>query len=290
MNSPTMSQRPHIEFIQAQLLPWQHVGQEGARPGVEYKFLSRDPMTGACSVLLRFPVGWSRQGEEHLDAAEEFYVLDGELIVDDAFHYTADCYAYWPRGWCHTRLSAPQGAVALAFYDAQPHARPGQPAFAVREDLVIQCIDAARMPWDTRLNDLNLKHLGIARKNLRTDPDTGERTFLSLIMPHSAPDGNTGPQEMHPCVEEAYLLSGATVGPQGVMYPGGYFWRPPGIPHGPFGARWGSVSLIRFVGGRHVNMWTDEHASFDLNAPYVPVLPPELEHLRKMPFVPPPAW
>jgi len=290
MNQALACHRPHIEFIQAQLLPWQHIGPLGARPGVEYKFLSRDPVSGACSVLLRYPPGWRRVGEEHLEAAEEFYVLDGALLLDGVTSYSADCYAYWPRGQVHHSLAAPQGAVVLAFYDATPQVRAGVPSQPVRDDLLLPRIDVARMPWDTSLNDRNLKHLGIARKNLRQDPDTGERTFLSLIMPHSAPDGNQGPQEVHPCVEEAYVLSGALSGPQGVMRPGAYFWRPPGIPHGPFGARWGAVSLMRFVGGRHVNVWTDQQAAFLLDAPYAPVLPAELAHLAALPFVPAPAW
>lgn len=290
MTPPIPCPRPHIEFIQAQLLPWQHVGPDGARPGVEYKFLSRDPVSGACSVLLRYPAGWRREGEEHLLAAEEFYVLDGSLLIDDRIACTADCYAHWPRGWVHRSVAAPRGAVVLAFYDARPEVRPGRPDTPAREDLLVRRLDVARMPWDTTLNDPNLRHLGIARKNLRQDPDTGERSFLSLIMPHSAPDGNIGPKEVHPCVEEAYVLSGALSGPHGVMHPGAYFWRPPGIPHGPFGSRWGAVSLMRFVGGRHVNVWTDEQAPFLLDAPYQPVLPPDLSHLMQLHYTPAPTW
>ena len=47
--------RSHIEFIQAQLLPWRWIGQEAAGPGAEYKFLSCDEETGVCSVLIRLP-------------------------------------------------------------------------------------------------------------------------------------------------------------------------------------------------------------------------------------------
>ena len=146
------------------------------------------------------------------------------------------------------------------------------------------------MPWDLSLNDPNLKHLGISRKNLRTDPVTGERTFLSLILPQASPTGNKGPQEIHPVVEEAFVISGTLTGPQGTMHPGAYFWRPPGIPHGPFGARWGSVSLMRFVGGQHVNVWSENEAGFAFDAPYAPVLPDELAWLADKPWQPAPAW
>ena len=281
--------RPHIEFVQAQMMPWLPIGPGATRPGVEYKILSRDPGTGACSVLMRYPEGWRREGEEHITATEEIYVLDGELIIGDV-SYGADCYAYLPAGWVHSNMSAPAGAVVLAFYDAEPNPKAGQPQTPADVASAIERIDAAAMPWDMTLNDPHLAHLGISRKNLRTDPLTGERTFLSLILPHSAPPGGRGPQELHPCVEESYVLSGAIAGPHGVMYPGAYFWRPPGIPHGPFGARWGAVSFMRFVGGRHINVWSSDETPFDSHPAYAPVAPPEMAAFVSTPYAPPPIW
>ncbi|MGL4543926.1 MAG: cupin domain-containing protein [Polymorphobacter sp.] len=271
-----MLDRPHIEFIQSQVLPWRRIGAGLARPDVEYKLLSRDAGDGACSVLMRYPRGWHREGPEHISAAEEFYILDGELIMDD-HRYGADSYAFLPVGWTRRSMASPSGCVVLAFFDREPtlvagvgHCSPEDAARTVRH------IDAAGMAWDMSLNDPNLRHLGISRKNLRTDPVTGERSFLSLILPQSAPPPGGGPQEMHPVVEEAYVISGSLTGPQGTMFPGAYFWRPAEIAHGPFGARWGAVSLIRFVGGRHVNNWTARHAPFCFDAPYDPILPDDL--------------
>lgn len=91
-------------------------------------------------------------------------------------------------------------------------------------------------------------------------------------------------------VEESYIIAGSLTGPQGTIYPGAYFWRPPGIAHGPFGARWGAVSLIRFVGGRHVNQWTKEEAPFSFDAAYQPILPPDLQHLAQARWQPPSAY
>ena len=78
----TISTRPYIEFVQAQCLPWKRIGSGLARPDVEYKMLSRDAETGACSLLMRYPAGWSREGPEHIVADEEFYVLEGSLTMD----------------------------------------------------------------------------------------------------------------------------------------------------------------------------------------------------------------
>lgn len=285
-----MLERGHIEFVQAQMLPWRRIGPGLARPDVEYKLLSRDPADGACSVLMRYPPGWSREGPEHILADEEFYVLDGSLEIDGR-DYPADSYAYLPAGWTRQAMASPNGCVILAFYDREPaligHAGDGSAENSLR---AIKHIDAAAMPWDLSLNDPNLRHLGIGRKNLRTDPVTGERAFLSLILPQAVPPGNEGPQEIHPVVEEAYVIGGSLTGPHGTMYPGAYFWRPPGIAHGPFGARWGAVSLIRFVGGRHLNIWTDSKAGFSFDAPYAPVLPPQLAHLAATPWEPGPVW
>jgi len=283
-----MLDRPHIEFVQCQMLPWRRIGPGLARPDAEYKWLSRDPGDGACTVLMRYPPGWSREGPEHIAAAEEFYVLDGALRMDDRL-YAADSYAYLPAGWTRRHMESPSGCVLLAFYDREPELIAGAGGSDDGRK-AIPHLDAAAMPWDMTLNDPNLRHLGISRKNLRTDPDTGERTFLSLILPQSAPPAGEGPQEIHPVVEEAYLIAGSLAGPHGTMHPGAYFWRPPGLAHGPFGARWGSVSLIRFVGGRHVNQWTADPAPFRFDAPYAPVLPPELAHLAASPWTPPGAY
>ncbi|MBL8327892.1 MAG: cupin domain-containing protein [Rubrivivax sp.] len=285
-----MIERPHIEFIQAQLLPWRRIGHGLARPDAEYKMLSRDAGDGACTALMRYPPGWSREGPEHIAADEEFYVLDGTLEMDGQV-YAADSYACLPAGWTRHRMRSPQGCVLLAFYSREPHLVPqaGDGRAECADHAVPHC-DAAALAWDLSLNDPKLKHLGIGRKNLRTDPRTGERTFLSLILPQAIPPGNQGPQEIHPVVEEAYLIAGSLTGPQGTLHPGAYFWRPPGIAHGPFGARWGSVALIRFVGGRHVNIWTEQHAPFSFDAPYRPVLPPELQPLASQPWHPPPVW
>lgn len=282
-----MLDRGHIEFIQSQALPWHHIGSGLARPDAEYKLLSRDPKDGACSALMRYPAGWSRMGPEHITADEEFYILDGALEMDGLV-YSADSYAYLPAGWTRHEMRAPQGCVLLAFYNSEPtliaEAGDGKSETANR---AIRHLDVAAMDWDMELNDPNLKHLGISRKDLRTDPETGERTFLSLILPQASPQDGKGPQEIHPVVEEAYVISGTLTGPQGTMYPGAYFWRPPGIAHGPFGSRWGSVSLIRFVGGKHVNIWTEEQAPFRYDAPYNPILPDELKLFGAASWVPP---
>ena len=73
------------------------------------------------------------------------------------------------------------------------------------------------------------------------------------------------------------MLSGDTIGPHGRMTAGAYFWRPAGIPHGPFGSRDGGCLLIRFREGRHVNDWGADPVPYSFDFPYSPQLPPDLE-------------
>jgi quercetin dioxygenase-like cupin family protein len=287
-----MLDRPHTEFVQAQMLPWRRIPPGRGRPDAEYTFLSRDAGDGACSCLIRYHPGWHREADETLTATEEFYVLEGRLELDGVA-YGPDTYACLPAGWPRRRMHTPAGAVVLSFFDRQPDPLPLDARAAAAAPSVhlhsraVPHLDVLHMPWDRQLNDPKLAHLGIARKDLRTDPATGERTFLSMILPHSEPPGARGPTETHPTVEEAYVIAGSLVGPHGAMHPGAYFWRPPGIAHGPFGTRWGCVALIRFLGGRHVNEWSREERPFAFDAPYDPVLPHELEHLRATPWQPP---
>lgn len=275
--------RPHIEFLQAQQLAWRRLPPGAARPDAEYKYLSRDAATGACSCLIRYPARWERDAgstPEALAATEELYVLDGELEIDGR-RLGPDHYARIPAGWPSSHRRSQRGAVVLSFFDAEPAfgvVQPGsaQPVF----------IDVLHEPWDMRLNDPRLAHLGLGRKNLYQSP-RGDRSLLSLMLPHAEPAGAKGARETHPVVEECYVLQGSLVGPHGEMQAGAYFWRPPGIAHGPFGTRWGCVALIRFLGGTHVNEWSREEAPFDLRAPYRPVLPPELAHLAQGPALDP---
>lgn len=282
-----MFHRPHIEFIQVQLVPWRRIGPLAARPDAEFKFLSRDLNTGGCSAVIRYPPGWRREGPEHIDADEEIFVLDGALEINGIRH-GFDSYAFLPAGYERQSMAAPGGAVVLSFFDKEPVLKPGEGECDRRR--LVEQLDVLHMPWDMRLNDPKLAHLGISRKDLRIDSVTGERTFLSMILPHSEPPGSKGPQERHPVVEEAYMLSGSLTGPHGTMAAGSYFWRPPGIAHGPFGTRWGCVLLVRFLGGKHVNEWSETEAPFDFAAPYAPVLPPELSAWAHAPWVEAPRY
>lgn len=268
--------RDYVEFIQAQELSWT---DDEYFVGAERKLLSIDNETGARTQLQRYAPGYHCQPPHALSCNEEFYVLKGCFYLNH-FGYSPGCYGFFPAGYERSKFYVPEETVILRFFDHLPvpfnDDQQGAEARAKGRE-AIPCLDTYRMSWDSSVHELHLTHLGFARKNLRIDPVTGQRTFLFMTSPQSHPINFHGARESHPTPEEAYQLHGDLTGHVGTMYPGAYFWRPPHIPHGPFGTRGGSLSLIRFVDGEHVNIWTEKQYGFNYNQAYEPILPDWME-------------
>lgn len=257
--------RPHTEFIQATdqaPRPW---SRAGLAPGLQARGLSRDPVGGGASLLLEYPAGYQSE-DTALAVAEELFVLEGSLRVGGALFEQHD-YGFLPPGAPRSEISSPDGATVLCFYDAEP--RPGRPDPAIS----IQHTATADMPWLPGIADPNLKFMGLGRKVLRDDPQRQERVLLLTMAPQAYPKATGAPQIAHPCVEEMYLFSGDVISEYGVMRTGAYFWRPPMIFHGPHGSRHGAFMMVRFVEGRHENIWADELSHFDPHPPMRPVIP-----------------
>lgn len=264
--------RDYVEFVQAQDLNW---SQDPEFPSLERKLLSIDNETGARTQLQRFPEGFQQLEPYSLCSNEEFYVLKGCFYLNQ-FVYSPGCYGFFPAGYERSKCFFPEETVVLRFFDFKPALFAFDADGALNRAIgreAIPCLDTYRMSWDCSIHDVKLTHLGFARKNLRIDHITGQRTFLFMTSPQSHPINFRGPMESHPTPEEAYQLHGDLTGHVGTMYQGAYFWRPAHIPHGPYGTRGGCLSLIRFVGGKHLNIWTDELYSFSYDQPYQPVLP-----------------
>lgn len=273
--------RPHIESIQAQLIPWSGAG--ALRPGAEVRILSKDNETGACSVMLRYPAGWSRPGPEVALADEELFVLNGSLTVGDEAYGLND-YAYLPAGYPRAGMASPNGAIVLTFFNAAPQAIPAaEHKASYDEALLIEKISTLNMTWDrgdlpeeTNAGD-EMAHYEFGRKRLRSDPHTKESSNLFSASPQTFPPNWKGLQETHPVVEESFVVAGEMIGPLERRSEGAYFWRPPGILHGPYGSLKGCVSFIRTVGGPLVDEWNEPEAIFSYDPePHVAV-PAEME-------------
>jgi hypothetical protein len=277
--------RPHVEFVQSQTLPWQSSPWPHL-PGCQVKLLSLDPDTGAASALLRVPAGWSEAREGWLGAGVEHYVVDGEIDLNGR-RYLADTYAWLPAGYPFRSMKTTTGAVVLVFFDAEPAWHEGvHPAAGPDASDAVEMLDAYRMAWATGTMDPAYADVGLRWKILRGSPDGPQATMLVYCPPHVHPPGWTGPQEIHDCVEEMFLLSGDYLGDRGAMHAGAYFWRPPGVAHGPYGTRGGSLALIRTQGAPLRNQWTPHHVKLSRTPAYQPVLPEALRSHARQPWRP----
>ena len=261
--------RPHIEFIQSQWLSWQRGLYDEFRPGVDTKVLSRDGETGAASLLQRYPRGWSQSRTLFLSVDEELFVIQGELRINDIV-YGPHTFAYLPAGYAREVAVSPKGALVLTFFEGEPGLRDAGSGGFARERLV-EFVDGMEGPWGGVTNPKFPP--GGGRKMLRVDPPTQDETWLLGTMPLR----NGYEPEIHPTVEEMYLLAGDVAGNLGTMRPGAYFWRPKGVPHGPYGTRTGSLYFFRTKGGALSTTYGEAQESFDWHPDYAPALPPELQ-------------
>ncbi len=265
--------RPHVEYVQCQSLDWQAGFPGTGRDDVEHKLLSLDAESGACTVLVRYPPGWRREFPEHLSCHEELFVLDGAIEINQ-MRLSRDFYGYLPAGFVRKSAATERGAMLLCFLSGNPACHPGTPEPGVYDlSSIVPGIDTARIAWDRRKVDPALRHMGLGRKVLRDSPSLNEKTLLIMMAPQAFPDNGRGRPEKHPCVEESFLFGGDVISEYGTMRAGAYFWRPPGIAHGPHGSRHGAFMLVRFVEGRFSNDWEDEERGFDPDPDYAPVLP-----------------
>lgn len=260
--------REHVEFVQTQQLPWEPCPWEYPAAGARMKVLSLDAGNGACSLILELPPGWSAPPRA-LAVAEEFLVLDGEFTLGDR-RLAQDCYGYLPAGTARGPAASAAGAVLLAFYDARPAfaaaAREGTATFH----------DAFAMRWERDGMDPAYGDAGMRWKILRNDPATQDVSMLLMTPPHLVPPAWTGPQERHDCVEEAFVLSGDFLCHAGTMRTGAYFWRPPGILHGPYGTRGGNLTFVRTLGHALENNWSDHTVTISRKPPTQVAVPTQV--------------
>ena len=238
------------------------------------KRLSVDPESGASSALVEFPAGWHRSGTGHYLVDEEVYLLSGDLTVSGV-RYTEHCYSFLPAGYTRSASHSENGALAIAFYSGEPRWHAGEaPAGTLDERRLVRHLNLFDEPWTGNFHPQF--PVGAGRKWLRRDPVTTDETWILGTLPLR----HGRKPEKHPVVEEMYLISGELIGPQGVMRPGAYFWRPPEAWHGPYGSKTGCLMLFRTVGGPLSTIYTEEEQDFDWNPEgYHPILPAELQDL-----------
>jgi hypothetical protein len=188
-------------------------------PGVRAKEYAGDLQTRSVSNRIEFPEGWSGTTGGAPGKALELFVLAGELKLSD-FALTKGGYAYIPPGSMGFNMHTDEGAVVLYFLgdlngDSQ-----------IRSPLLL----------DTNLVDWRpTDSVGVFARELRSDPGSGERTWLMRYEP-----GAQIPWQASSTQREGYLVAGQfqdseCVGGRpytGIYFPGGYFRRPAEAVHG----------------------------------------------------------
>jgi hypothetical protein len=262
--------RPWIEFVQSQRLPWEAGALEGVRPRAECKVLSRDPDGGACSLLVRYPAGYEHAGGA-LAVDDELLVLDGALEIGGRT-YAPYAYAHWPAGRPTGAWRTSGGATVLEFFSGTP--APATSTIDWDASRLVEHLDALQVPYTGNFHPEFPP--GAGRKILFQDPVTRDTSWLLGTLPLRWAERS----EVHPTVEEMYLLAGEVHGNRGVMQPGAYFWRPGGVPHGPYGTKTGNLYFFRTKGGQLSTTYVAPERPFRWWPPYDPVLPAELERFR----------
>ncbi|MEM7281445.1 MAG: DUF4437 domain-containing protein [Pseudomonadota bacterium] len=251
--------RPHIEFIQAQVLPWE---PNSWREGTQAKILSHDQETGALSSLVAYPSLWQAD-QIKTTVDEEIYVLDGELKINgDSFK--SGCYGFLPAGFCRS-ISTEAGAVVLSFLELSSSDSPDEYPHMLR-------LDTHDMPWSDA-TDPNVIQARVGLKELRVDPRTSERTWILKMDVEDGERFAINGIERHPVVEELFILEGDITMATGRLRQGAYFWRPPMIPHGPTAVEGRFVGFFRCRGGAFETFWSDFDTQVIWDHKYKPILP-----------------
>ncbi len=272
--------RPWIEFVQSQNLPWTAGDLWGIRPGVESKVLSLDLENGAASLLVRYPPGWRLERAGALSVDEEFLVLDGALSIG-ALRYREKSYAHLPGGYARGPMASDTGAAVLSFFSARP---AWSAVSACDPARLVENLDALAVPYTARFHPEFPP--GAGRKTLYEDPVTHDQSWILGTLPMRWAER----AEVHPVIEEMYLLSGESHGNRGVMRPGAYFWRPPQIPHGPYGTLTGNLYFFRTKGGPLSTHYVDAERPFRWWPDYDPVLPDAVSAARGEAARAPQCW
>ncbi|MEZ5499664.1 MAG: DUF4437 domain-containing protein [Steroidobacteraceae bacterium] len=249
--------RPHIEPFVDRVVPFKKMTLPGFPKGQQYKMLSLDDDTGACSMTVLFEPGYSQPpGMSYSEY--ELFIMSGSIRVGDKT-WGPGSYFFVPAGVAIEALSSPRGATGLIFYNY------GEPSF-VESDCDHPLAERSQftavnsydnLQW-TSTNFFPATAPGCMVKVLHYDVRTQAFTFLYCMTPNFWQDNIS----YHDCAEEAYHIWGTSWMMQfGDLPTGGYFYRPPYINHGAFASKLGILAIGRtdsqLYNHFHFNPWTN---------------------------------
>jgi len=215
-------------------------------PGVRAKQLSGDPQTRRTSNRIDLPSDWEGTSGGTPGRSMEIFVLSGKLKIADIV-LEAGGYAYLPAGSLGFNLIAEDGARVLYFVNDT------DPESMIRSPIII---NSDLLQWE------NAAKVGVSKKELRSDPGNGARTWLVRVS-----TGASLPWESSSVIREGYLVTGnqqyaECVNGKSELWqyaPGGYFYRPADtISGGPESlALMDSVWLLRETSRGDATVWPE---------------------------------
>lgn len=188
-------------------------------PGIRAREFGGDSQRRNLSARIDLPIDWKGSSGASPGKALELYVLEGELQLADIL-LGKGSYAYLPPGTLGFNMTTSVGARILYFLH-----EPSEDA-VIRTPLIL---DSSLVTWQPTANN------GISTKELRDDPGSGTRIWLTRIEP-----GATLPWEFSSKQREGYLVDGhyqhseCVLGTPvtGEYMTDGYFLRPPNAVNG----------------------------------------------------------
>jgi hypothetical protein len=228
-----MWNRSDVDFVDTAEVPWERPaeGEFGFAGGGRRRVLSRDPGDGAETAVQRVV---DRQTGV-LAAEADVYVLAGGGVLNGRA-IGVDDYVHIAAG---SRVDLRPGVRGLVLYCGFWTAPAFGPGDGDEGGVSVTHPELLRWTPATWSGEVELAP-GAMLKMLRED----DRAYIYLAA--MMPGWRSEAEEAHPVYEESYKIYGdVLMGARGVMREGSYFFRSPGVFHGPLYSRGGTMSFIR---------------------------------------------
>jgi hypothetical protein len=164
----------------------------GATSQPMVKVLSKDPESGAETLMYELPRGWRAESLENT-VYENLMVLDGELEVDSET-LRKYAYSYRPEGHRTGPVSTTTGAVVIAIAGA-----PGE----LSSKAPVPHVDVEAMPWTPRPTPMSQTSRSYV-KILRADEENLDLYYMTRTTRGAHSEGTSA----HEAPEESYFLDG----------------------------------------------------------------------------------
>ena len=253
--------RRHIEPFVDRDVSFRKMTLPGFKRGMNYKMLSIDKSTGACTITVQLEGGY-RQPPSISFSDVEILSMKGTFVLGEQT-CNPGYYTFIPKGVSIPSISTARGCEMLVMYnDREPNiVESDQDAAGANRSGLVATNSYEDMPWQPA-NLFPATEPGCMIKVLRLDEETHALSFLYCMVPGFSQDNIS----MHDCAEEAYHIWGTSWMMQfGNLPTGGYFWRPPYINHGAFASEKGVLAFGRTDGELHNHFHFQAHTTLEEN-------------------------